>query len=233
MFFFDRTDGVKQVSDRNQAFELHYSTEQAYGDDVGSLKIVFPGNLNDLKVTLDMKNYTYNATDYVVFYVYNDASAECINMYFTAADAVRLNKNEWTMIVRPISDFVNCGTGLQFKGVEKKSNAYYGGVANNAITGGVYISKGKVYSAQEVFALAGANEWSIGDTTFTSISEYNSNPKMQYTNGATNDVNHNEITSLLEYKAYTINGEFRQVIWRHNYAGFYAKMNTWRFFEHY
>ena len=227
LFFFDRTDGVKQVANRNKAFELHYTTEQSYGDDVGSLKIVFPGNLNDLSVTLDTKSYTYNATDYAVFYVYNGASAECANMYFASTDAVRLNKDEWTMLVRPVSDFVSKGLSLQFKGVEKKSNAYYGGVANNAISGAVYISKVKVYSAQEVFALAGyGGEWSIGDTTFASIAEYNSNPKMQYTNGATNDVNHNEITNVLEYKAYMVNGELRQVLWRHNYAGFYAKMNS-------
>ena len=224
LFFFDRTDGVKQVADRNKAFELHYTTEQSYGDDVGSLKIVFPGNLNDLSVTLDMKNYAYAATDYAVFYVYNGISAECINMYFSSADAVRLNKDEWTMLVRPVSDFVSKGLSLQFKGVAKANNAYYGGV--NA-SGGVYISKMKVYSAQEVFALAGySGEWSIGDTTFTSIAEYNSTPKMQYTNSASNDGTHNQITSAFEYKAYMVNGELRQVLWRHNYAGFYAKMNS-------
>ena len=224
LFFFDRTDGVKQVANRNKAFELHYTTEQSYGDDVGSLKIVFPGNLNDLSVSLDMKNYTYAATDYAVFYVYNGISAECINMYFASTDAVRLNKDEWTMLVRPVSDFVSKGLSLQFKGVAKVSNAYYGGV--NA-SGGVYISKVKVYSAQEVFALAGySGEWSIGDTMFTSISEYNSTPKMQYTNSASNDGTHNQITSVFEYKAYMVNGELRQVLWRHNYAGFAATLKT-------
>lgn len=224
LFFFDRADGVKQVADRNKAFELHYTDKKAYGDDVGSLEIVFPGNLNDLSVTLDMKNYAYAATDYAVFYVYNGISAECINMYFTSNDAVRLNKDEWTMLVRPVSDFVSKGLSLQFKGVAKVSNAYYGGV--NA-SGSVYISKAKVYSAQEVFALASYNnEWSIGDTTFTSISEYNSTPKMQYTNSASNDGTHNQITNALEYKAYMVNGEFRQVLWRHNYAGFAATLKT-------
>ena len=226
LLFLDRTDGVKQVAKRNKAFELHYTDKKAYGDEVGSLQIDFPGNLNDLGVYFDVKNFVYSATDYAVFYVYNGASAECINMYFSGADAMRLNKDEWTMVVRPASYFATTDNYLQFKGIEKKSNAYYGGVANDAITGSVYVSKVKVYSAQEVFALAGASEWSIGDTTFTAISEYNSTPKMQYTNSASNDGTHNEITSVLEYKAYMVNGEFRQVLWRHSYAGFYARMNA-------
>lgn len=226
LLFLDRADGAEQIAKKNKAFEAHYSTEKPYGNDGGSLEIEFPGNLNDLGVYFDIKNYGYASTDYAVFYVYNGASSECINMYFSGTDAMRLNKDEWTMVVRPASYFATTEKYIQFKGIEKKSNAYYGGVANNAVTGSVYVSKVKVYSAQEVVALANASEWAIGDTTFTAISEYNSNPKMQYTNGATNDVNHNEITSLLEYKAYTINGEFRQVIWRHSYAGFYAQMKT-------
>ena len=220
LFFFNEKVGEQQASATLAGLTYGYTTEKAYGNEAGSLKVNFPNTTaSSNHVNLDFKNYAYSATDYAVFYIYNDTTTDCINLLLNYEDGIRLNKGEWTMVIRPMSQFA--GKFLNFYGQNLASAGTYFGGAN--VGGSVYISKAKVYTASQVVDLVNTTgEWTIGNTTFVStISAYNSNPKME-----ASDKDHNMITNVLESKPYLVNGEFRQVIWRHSYAGFYAKLKT-------
>ena len=222
LFFFNQKDGEEQVSASLSGLTYGYTTEKAYGEEAGTLKINFPGTTaSSNHVNLDLKNYTYSDTDYVAFYIYNDTTTDCINLYLDYADGIRLNKGEWTMVLRPMSQFA--GKFLNFYGQNLAAAGTYFGGGN--VGGSVYMSKAKVYSAAQVSALADVEtttEWTVGSSTFIgALKAYNSNPKME-----ASDKDHNMITNVLESKTYLVNGEIRQVIWRHAYAGFYAAFKT-------
>ncbi|MBR4942769.1 MAG: hypothetical protein IKZ28_01950, partial [Clostridia bacterium] len=218
LFFFDRKDGEKQITQVGTAgMQYAYTEEKACEGENGSLKVSFPNTASQNTLYYDIMEYPYTGNDYVVFYVYNDTNTDFISLLFNYENGVRLAKGEWTMIVRSVSEIADCH--LRFMG-QNYVEVYGIPTASQTaatLSGNVYISKAKVYTANEVQALTGISsteEWSVGETTFVGApSKYNGDPNSLMDNP-------------LEYEPYLINGELRMVLWAHDYAGLYAKLKT-------
>ena len=90
------------------------------------------------------------------------------------------------------------------------------------LSGSVYISKAKVYSADKItdlLAIEATQEWTLGSTTFVGSATAH--------NGTANSLMNNP----LEYKPYMINNELRMTIWgtafgSADYAGLELKLKT-------
>ena len=218
LFFFDRAEGEKHVTQVGTAgTQYDYTTSKAYKSEAGSLKVSFPGTAAQNTLYYDIMEYAYADDDYAVFYIYNDTDCDFISLLFNYDNGVRLAKGEWTMVIRRVSEIADCY--LRFMG---QNYVAVNGVATASqsqvnLSGNVYISKAKVYSADEIVALErlGASaEWSIGDTAFVGAPQkYNGNQNALMNNP-------------LEYEPYMVNGELRITLWAHDYAGFYATLKT-------
>ncbi len=218
LFFFDRKDGEKQITQVGTAgMQYSHTTDMAYIGETGSLKVSFPGTAAQNTLYYDIMEYTYEDGDYAVFYVYNDTDTDFISLLFNYDNGVRLAKGEWTMVIRPVSEITDCH--LRFMGqnyVEVNGVATASQTSAN-LSGDVYISKAKVYAANEVKALVNVEEtteWTVGDTTFVG-------PALKY-NGEPNTLMNNS----LEYEPYMINEQLRITLWAHDYAGLYAALKT-------
>ena len=215
LLFFDQSFGVQQVIGAT-GNSFAYSTEKAYGDEDGSLKVTFPGTETHNTVTFDMKNYAFAEDDYIVFYAYNDTTLNNAILSFGYSNGISLTKGSWTPVVRKASLITASGMNyFRLLGM-KESTSGWGGATS--LDGNVYFSKVTVCSADQVTDLTSVTgDWTIGDTTFTgAVTKYNN--AMGVLDSYLNDA--------LTYAPYKLGDVVNMKIFKHSYAGFYAKLKT-------
>ena len=166
LFFFDRELGQQQVvSATGNSYE--YTTEKSYDDQVGSLKVTFPGTAAHNTVDLNLGNYVFNNDDYIEFYVYNDTETPTLSLMFGYTNSTQLIQGEWTRVIGSAS-WLTENQYFRFYG----QAAGFGSGTN--VEGSVYISKVKVFS-NFVDLSAATDAWYIGETAFTGAPTINNN----------------------------------------------------------
>ena len=147
--------GVELQAEKPDGVTYSYTTEKAYGNEAGSLKIV-TNAIAQTTLKFDAQGMTYSDTDYVVFYMY---SSKAINnaILFEYRVGTFLNSGAWTKVIVPATQFFASPYRFRFY--------QYTGTAEQVT---LYMSKVKLYSASEVRNLTVDNgEYTLGDTTFT------------------------------------------------------------------
>ena len=103
VLYFDEKFGVSQVKCLWNLWDISYSSEVAYGDEAGSLKIVTSAQTDyivlDKLVQADISEY-----DFLTFRVYNANDTDVIAGYTWFGDTV-CKAREWTELTIPVSWF--------------------------------------------------------------------------------------------------------------------------------
>ena len=137
---------------------MAYTTEKAYGDEAGSVKLVCDGTATQPNVSYDKMGYEFNDGDLLVFRVYYEGgNADAIQIMFNWSEGQRIMPNVWTTIVVPASV------------LDAKDHFRFWSIGDTALGGTIYVSKIKAYAASEVVnlgAVADGYEYTLGDTTF-------------------------------------------------------------------
>lgn len=152
LFFFDRAIGQDMVMNASAGLSYEFSTEKAYGDENGSLKISFNSSTDQSTIDYLTEGYVSNTGDYVYFNAYND-STSIIQLMVEYRDGIRLKPGKWTEILIPIEEIDNYSY-FRFWSLE------------NNLSGSVYLSKAKVISGEGIEVLsnkAGNSEWAFGN----------------------------------------------------------------------
>ncbi|MBR2023072.1 MAG: InlB B-repeat-containing protein [Clostridia bacterium] len=215
LLFFDRELGAKQVI-KATGDVYAYTAEKAYGNEDGSLKVTFPGTETHNTISFNLNNYAFNEDDYIVFYAYNDTTLNNAILAFGYSNGISLTKGSWTPVVRKASLITANGMNyFRLLGMNESTSGWSGATSLN---GNVYFSKVTVCSADQVTDLtAVTGDWTIGDTTFTgAVSKYNN--KMGVLDSYLDDA--------LTYVPYKLGDVVNMKIFKHSYAGFYAKLKT-------
>ena len=222
LFFFDRAEGVRQLSERGPAgISAEHSVEMKKTGENGATKLTFPGTEAHNWINYDLCGYEYAEDDYAVFYIYNNANTDFISLLFGYSNGVILRKGEWTMVARKVSELN--GNYFRFYGQNFVATNGNSEASNTGaeLAGSVYISEAKVYPASAVQNLTKQEKnsiWSVGNTQFKgSVSSY-------YGDVTGNGLATGLINNAMERDAYLVNGEFRSALWAHSYAGFYATL---------
>ncbi|MBR4943729.1 MAG: hypothetical protein IKZ28_06815, partial [Clostridia bacterium] len=164
LFFFDSEIGERQLKSTEKGLSYGYTDEKSLAGENGSMKVSFEGNYSQYAMNYEMYGYEYTEEDYAIFYVYNDTDTDFVSLLFNYENGVRLAKGEWTMVIRPVAQLVGCHLrfmGQDYVEVYGIPTASQTGVN---LSGNVYMSKAKVYTANEVQALTNVSsttEWSV------------------------------------------------------------------------
>ena len=103
ILYFDEKYGISQVKNLWNLWELSYSSEVAYGDEAGSMKVVTSAATDyivlDKLIQSDISEY-----DFLTFRVYNANDYDVYTGYTWFADTV-CKAREWTEVTIPVSWF--------------------------------------------------------------------------------------------------------------------------------
>ena len=196
LYFFDRKEGTAHLTPAvdvfipyQSAMDFEYSTEVKFGNEAGSLAVtsheveypVGAAKTSEPTINWNTMGYEFNEGDYVVFYVYNDSDFDVVDISLGDAHRQRCYNGQWTMVLWSAAD-------VQANGWSWLIGRNYGDndhdpMTYGRLTGTVYFSKAKVYSAQQVKDLTTVDstyEYTIGNTTLVG------NPELIY-NGYDHD----------------------------------------------
>lgn len=211
LLFFDRELGAYQVEGAT-GNSYAYTTEKAYGNEAGSLKVDFSGTEAHNFVTFGFNNYDFNENDYIEFYVYNDTETPTLSLMFGETSesgsayytySTELTKGKWTRVIGS-AEWISKYNYFDFYG----QAANFGSGTN--VEGSVYISKVKVYSNFADLSAA-TGTWKIGETEFTGAVAMRPD-----VTGVPND--------KLQRVLYQTGNAVTMRIWKHSYAGFEATL---------
>lgn len=203
LLFFDQDFGITQVTGAT-GDNFAYTTDKRYSDEDGSLMVTFPGTDAHNTVNLDMKGYTFNESDYVEFYAYNDTTTPTLSLMFGYSNSTQLVYGQWTRVIGSAS-WLTTNSYFRFYG----QAADFG--SGTAVDGSVYISKVKVLSGfKDLSAIETTDIWNIGATEFR---------------GAPT-INNNAPASHLQKTLYQTGDVVTMRLWKHSYAGFETTFNT-------
>lgn len=182
LFFFDRQLGIKQLSiDTDKILATVNSTVTFNGEP--TTQLVFKNVYSNGYINIDISGYEFNAGDVAVFYAKTsdmENGLEYVDIRLNTGDSVApINGNhlvvgKWTMCLIPAERLQEELTKLYFYGW--KANGY--GTEAWSIFGSIYLTKIKVYSADQIkdmttFGTDGSVEYQIGQTTFVnSVNEF-------------------------------------------------------------
>ncbi len=176
LYFFDREFGVRQVSGNvdiiSYNYEFAYTTEMKHGEDAGSLAVTLEdkdaSDDKDFQIVWKQFGYEFNEGDYVVFYVYNDSDYDIVDISLGNTHRQRCLNGEWTTVIWKASDVADSSLNWSKLIGYNYGDTDYAGRTWGKVSGTVYISKVKVYSAEQVKDLTTVDstyEYTIGKTT--------------------------------------------------------------------
>ena len=202
LYFFDKELGLSQISIANNVqywyeYTPEYTTEKKLGTEAGSLAInialreeyteEYPKlEKEETKViTWNTADYQFNEGDYVAFYVYNDTASDVVDISLGTTHRERCYKGQWTLVLWSAAD-VEANANSYLYQYNYGSYDFAGMSSDTDISGALYFSKAKVYSAEQVKDLKAVEdtfEYTVGNTTFVGKAgtaymdgDYNGNP---------------------------------------------------------
>lgn len=182
LYFFDKEVGTGHLIPAvdvfipySSAIDIEYSTDVKFANEAGSLAITsheveYPDDerakKGDPQIKWNTFGYEFNEGDYVAFYVYNDSDCDVVDISLGTAHRQRCYKGEWTMVLWSAADLLENGwswlIGRNYGEEDYAPDIY------TRLTGTIYLSKAKVYSAQQVKDLTtveATEEYTIGHAT--------------------------------------------------------------------
>lgn len=188
LFFFDKEAGEDMLTNASEGLTYTYTTEKAFGDEEGSLKMSFGNIIDQSTVDFITAGYVFNPNDYVRFNIYNDTRA-VVQFMVDYRDGIRLKPGKWTEVLIPAEEFDNY---FYFR--------FWSIVGN--LRGDVYFSKAKVISGEGIEVLsdkARNEEWTFGNLNLRGALAYE-NYSLALDGSQT-------LTNPLGYAPYLSNGE--------------------------
>lgn len=202
LFFFDQEIGADQISIVNNAaywykYTPEFSTEKKLGEEAGSLAINVekratytedaPKNQEEETkvITWNTAEYEFNEGDYVSFYVYNDTASNVVDISLGTTHRQRCYKGQWTLVLWKASDVVANANSYLYQ-YNYGSGNFAGMLSGTDLSGALYFSKAKVYSAEQVKDLKEVEdtfEYTVGSATLIGkagtsylLGNYNTDP---------------------------------------------------------
>ena len=170
LLFFDRELGLQQASETGGVKE--FSADTVFNGETGALKMHYVGNTSPT-LGLALANYEFNKGDYVVMHVYADlVDADYMYVRLGYLNGTYCANKKWTTVLIPAEAFAEDENGASTHYLRFDAFADAGDYTLNAsvkIAGDVYITKAKVYSAEQVKNMSEVDdtyEYQIGSTTF-------------------------------------------------------------------
>lgn len=184
LFFFDQAIGADQISIVNNAaywykYTPEFSTEKKLGEETGSLAINIekretyteevPKNEGEETkvITWNTAEYEFNEGDYVSFYVYNATASDVVDISLGTSHRERCFKGQWTLVLWKASDVVANANSYLYQ-YNYGSDNFAGMSSGTDLSGALYFSKAKVYSAEQVKDLKEVEdtfEYTVGSVT--------------------------------------------------------------------
>lgn len=180
LFFFDRQLGIKQLSIDTDKILATVSSEETFNGE-STTELVFKNVYGNGYINVDISGYEFNAGDVAVFYAktsdmkngldYVDIRLNTEPVATSPLNGNHLVKGKWTMCLIPAARLEEALTQLYFYGWQKTDNSdgYYHADTTWSIYGSIYLTKIKVYSADEIkkmTAFDSTTEYQVGQTTF-------------------------------------------------------------------
>lgn len=148
ILYSDEAFGVSQLSFLWNVWEMSYSTEKAYGEEAGSIKVTAPNGGTDYLILSKLIQRDVTAYDEMVLRVYNANDYPVYTGYAWFGDTV-LEPNAWTEIVWSLKDVDEKGSHPSVaalrpssRNLENFSLRFWDDFATNTVTAGseFYIS---------------------------------------------------------------------------------------------
>ena len=163
LFFFDRELGTQQATESGGIKE--FSADTLFDGETGALRMNYVGN-EKATISLLTAKYPFKADDYVVLNVYVDLDADYLQLRLGTLYGTHCFNEKWTTVIIPASAFTDSSyfllEALNDGGDYKPDEA-------TTLSGYVYFTKAKVYSADQVKNMSDVAddfEYKIGSTTF-------------------------------------------------------------------
>ena len=185
LFFFDRELGELQTNP--SCGTASFSSDTVFNGENGALKLSFTGTQDESKdkpiLDLWTCGYQFNEGDYVVFYVKADVESQYMEVRVGTKYGTYCNQGKWTQVIFPASA-LESAPRLRFYALNDGAN-YWHAKEHTNIEGDVYITKAKVYSADQIKNLSdatGDNDWQadVSDTDTYNIGQTKFVGKMNY-----------------------------------------------------
>ena len=177
LFFFDRELGTQQANESGGVKE--FSAETVYNGERGALKMHYVGN-SKATISLMTAKYAFNPGDYVVLNVYVDLDADYLQLRLGTLYGTHCFNKKWTTVIIPASAFTDTSYFLL---EALNDGGDYKPDASADLSGNVYFTKAKVYSADQVKQMSEVEdtfEYNVGSTTFVGKVNYVGNNHGSY-----------------------------------------------------
>ena len=191
VLFYDRAIGAEVQTGNTEALSYEYTTEKAWANESGSLKIVTNAS-SQSALYFNGFDMEWSAGDYVSFYVYSEKDIR-MALLFAYTAGVELVPNAWTKVTVSAEAFF----AGHFRFYQHKSTDSVGD--SESVT--LYMSKVVLISGDDVKDLTVAGtSYTLGETTFSATG---------YNNGKDNNsvFNDKKISDAIYRKPMLIDGE--------------------------
>ena len=185
LMFFDRELGTFQAV--ASCGETSYSADTLFDGESGALKLSFTGEQDENKdvpiLSLLTCDYQFNEGDYVVFNVKADIDAQYLSVRVGTKFGTYCNAGKWTQVIFPASALETASL-LRFYAAND-GEKYWSADVKTQMKGDVYITKAKVYSADQVKNMSEAEStetYKIGSTEFVGPINYYEKGSYMYDN---------------------------------------------------
>ena len=175
LFFFDRELGEMQTNP--SCGTASFSADTLFNGQSGALKLSFTGTQDESSdkpiLSLLTCGYEFNEGDYVVFNVKADIESQYMEVRVGTLYGTYCNQGKWTQVIFPASALESTPL-LRFYALNDGEN-YWNAKVDASMEGDVYITKAKVYSADQIKNLSEAEDtdtYKIGQTTFVGKMDY-------------------------------------------------------------
>ena len=175
LMFFDRELGAFQAV--ASCGETSFSADTVFNGEKGALKLSFTGEQDETKdvpfLSLLTCDYQFNEGDYVVFNVKADVESDYMTVRVGTKFGTYCNAGKWTQVIFPASA-LEANSLLRFYAYNEGQEYWHADVTA-VMKGDVYITKAKVYSADQVKNMSEAEStetYNIGSTQFVGAINY-------------------------------------------------------------
>ena len=183
--FFDRELGAMQAVLSGGSTE--FAADTLLNGQTGALKLSFTGLQDETSdvpmLSLLTCDYEFNAGDYVVFYVKADIDAQYMAVRVGTKFGTHCVAGKWTQVIFPASALEQ-STVLRFYATNDGEKYWSPDVKAN-MCGDVYVTKAKVYSADQVKNMSemdSTETYNIGSTAFVGAINYYQKGTYMYDN---------------------------------------------------
>ena len=120
IIYSDEAFGVSQLSFLWNVWSMEYTTEKAWGNEAGSIKVTAPGGATDYLILSKLIQRDVTAYDELVVRIYNANDYEVFTGCAWFGDTV-LEPNAWTEVVLSLEDLNNLGSHPAVQGLKPTS----------------------------------------------------------------------------------------------------------------